>query len=298
MRSWVNLLLPFLLSHLPSLPSLSSPLSKSYFFPSFSFLLPSLPNLSSLISPLRRLPLPPSASSCSPSCPLYLRPCPPMDHHGSRSIAPMYSQQHHHSQHNLPSQPMHAPVAPFYPSQHRPSIDVDALAAGVQRYLPGRPPSGYVHSNSYIHLPPGVDPATVDFRTFYPYNPSEVKHRKRTTRSQLKVLEETFKRETKPNAALRKQLAAQLEMTPRGVQVRSLSIFYASIPSLFRPFPAPLPSPLSIMRTVPFPSLSPCHLDPPACSCRDFPSLLSSRLLCPLFFRRPMCSYSCFFFLV
>lgn len=99
----------------------------------------------------------------------------------------------------------------------RPSIDVDALAAGVQRYLPGRPQTGY--NNSYIALPPGVDPATVDFRTFYPYNPSEVKHRKRTTRPQLKVLEDTFKRETKPNAALRKQLAAQLEMTPRGVQV-------------------------------------------------------------------------------
>ena len=74
-----------------------------------------------------------------------------------------------------------------------------------------------------ISLPPGVDPATVDFRTFYPYNPSEVKHRKRTTRTQLKVLEETFKKETKPNAALRKQLASQLDMTPRGVQVRFYS---------------------------------------------------------------------------
>ncbi|KAI5123073.1 hypothetical protein M0805_000507 [Coniferiporia weirii] len=108
----------------------------------------------------------------------------------------------------------------FYPA-HRPRIDVEALAAGVQRYIPsapGRAHSGYP-SNSYIALPPGVDPATVDFRTFYPYNPSEVKHRKRTTRPQLKVLEETFKKETKPNAALRKSLASQLEMTPRGVQV-------------------------------------------------------------------------------
>lgn len=73
-----------------------------------------------------------------------------------------------------------------------------------------------------------MDPATVDFRTFYPYNPAEVKHRKRTTRAQLKVLEDMFKKETKPNGALRKKLAAELEMTPRGVQVsvgRLLPVF-------------------------------------------------------------------------
>ncbi|TDL25933.1 hypothetical protein BD410DRAFT_836636 [Rickenella mellea] len=96
-----------------------------------------------------------------------------------------------------------------YPNYyHRPqAIDVDALAAGVQRHMP--------QSQAYINLP-GVDPATVDFRTF-PYNPSEVKHRKRTTRPQQKVLEDTFRRETKPNAGLRKTLAAELGMTPRGV---------------------------------------------------------------------------------
>ena len=94
-------------------------------------------------------------------------------------------------------------------------IDMQAIVSGVQRYpIP----------QSYIPLPPGVDPAAVDFRTFFPYNPSEVKHRKRTTRSQLKVLEDTFKHETKPNATLRKTLAAQLEMTPRGVQVYFLCL--------------------------------------------------------------------------
>lgn len=122
----------------------------------------------------------------------------------------------------------------FYPNQR---IDVSAINASVQRYIPSgsssspghstSPPSSSQHlsnnspaSTSYISLPPGIDPATVDFRTFYPYNPSEVKHRKRTTRNQLKLLEETFKKETKPNASLRKALAAELEMTPRGVQVR------------------------------------------------------------------------------
>lgn len=69
-------------------------------------------------------------------------------------------------------------------------------------------------------LPPGMDPASVDFRTFYPYIPNEVKHRKRTSRPQLKVLEDVFRRDTKPNAALRKKLANQLDMTARGVQVR------------------------------------------------------------------------------
>jgi hypothetical protein len=69
-------------------------------------------------------------------------------------------------------------------------------------------------------LPPGVDPTSVDFRTFFPYIPNEVKHRKRTSRTQLKVLEDVFRKDTKPNAALRKKLAAELDMLPRAVQVR------------------------------------------------------------------------------
>jgi hypothetical protein len=90
-------------------------------------------------------------------------------------------------------------------------------------------------------IPPGIDPAQVDVRTFYPsvipihaacaahsdpscpccrYQPNEVKHRKRTTRPQLKVLEDVYTRDKKPNAGLRKKLADELGMTPRGVQVR------------------------------------------------------------------------------
>ncbi|KIK67255.1 hypothetical protein GYMLUDRAFT_55071 [Collybiopsis luxurians FD-317 M1] len=64
-----------------------------------------------------------------------------------------------------------------------------------------------------------MDPSAVDFRAFYPYTPNEVKHRKRTTTAQLKILEGVFKRDTKPNAALRNELATQLDMTARGVQV-------------------------------------------------------------------------------
>jgi hypothetical protein len=55
--------------------------------------------------------------------------------------------------------------------------------------------------------------------SFFSYRPNEVKHRKRTTRQQLKVLEETFKTTQKPDGNTRKSLALQLNMTPRNVQV-------------------------------------------------------------------------------
>jgi len=73
-------------------------------------------------------------------------------------------------------------------------------------------------------LDSSIDSAAVDFRAFYPYTPNEVKHRKRTTSAQLKVLETIFKKDTKPNANLRNELAAELDMSARGVQV-SLSSF-------------------------------------------------------------------------
>jgi hypothetical protein len=80
--------------------------------------------------------------------------------------------------------------------------------------------SGYTTTCIPSLLPPGVDPTSIDFRTFFPYVPSEVKHRQRTSRSQLKVLEKVFHKDTLPNASLRKKLAAELDMLPRAVQVR------------------------------------------------------------------------------
>lgn len=73
-------------------------------------------------------------------------------------------------------------------------------------------------------VPPGADPSLVDFREFYPYIPNEIKHRKRTTQAQLEILEQTFAHDKKPNGVMRANLAKQLDMTPRGVQV-SPSIF-------------------------------------------------------------------------
>jgi hypothetical protein len=77
------------------------------------------------------------------------------------------------------------------------------------------------YQNSPYILDQTIDSAAVDFRAFYPYTPNEVKHRKRTTSAQLKVLETVFKKDTKPNAILRNELAAELDMSTRGVQVSS-----------------------------------------------------------------------------
>ncbi|CAG8486410.1 11112_t:CDS:2 [Paraglomus brasilianum] len=57
-----------------------------------------------------------------------------------------------------------------------------------------------------------------DFKPTF-YNPFEVKHRRRTSRYQLKVLERAFNENPKPHAAVRQILAQKLNMTPRGVQV-------------------------------------------------------------------------------
>ncbi|OBZ83032.1 Homeobox protein HD-10 [Choanephora cucurbitarum] len=57
-----------------------------------------------------------------------------------------------------------------------------------------------------------------NFRATF-YNPFEIKHRRRTSRAQLKVLEKSFSENPKPNATVRRILAQQLDMTPRGVQI-------------------------------------------------------------------------------
>ncbi|KAJ1965384.1 hypothetical protein GGI12_000816 [Dipsacomyces acuminosporus] len=51
------------------------------------------------------------------------------------------------------------------------------------------------------------------------YNPYQVKHRRRTTKEQLVLLEETFKTSPKPTTEIRKALSGVLGMTPREVQI-------------------------------------------------------------------------------
>lgn len=88
----------------------------------------------------------------------------------------------------------------------------------------------YNHSMSYYYHPASSDYAqhhqfmmdpyhpTSDFRPTF-YNPFEIKHRRRTSRAQLKILEKAFLENAKPNATVRRYLAQQLDMTPRGVQI-------------------------------------------------------------------------------
>ncbi|KAJ1907138.1 hypothetical protein LPJ81_000949 [Coemansia sp. IMI 209127] len=51
------------------------------------------------------------------------------------------------------------------------------------------------------------------------YNPYHVKHRRRTSKDQLALLEGTFKTTPKPSSELRKQLATALHMSAREVQI-------------------------------------------------------------------------------
>lgn len=51
------------------------------------------------------------------------------------------------------------------------------------------------------------------------YDQFYVKHRKRTTKAQLKVLEKAFENCPRPDSIMRKKLGEQLAMTPRSVQV-------------------------------------------------------------------------------
>lgn len=67
-----------------------------------------------------------------------------------------------------------------------------------------------VYNEQSLHL--------LQYNTAY-FNPYEVKHRKRTSRAQLTVLEATFQQNNKPSSAVKKALAAQLDMPIRNVQV-------------------------------------------------------------------------------
>lgn len=50
-------------------------------------------------------------------------------------------------------------------------------------------------------------------------NPFQVRHRKKTSKEQFQILEETFRKCQKPSLEVRKDLATKLSMTPRSVQV-------------------------------------------------------------------------------
>lgn len=72
--------------------------------------------------------------------------------------------------------------------------------------------SGAESSSSNSQQPHGEFKATF-------YNPFETKHRRRTSRTQFRILEAAFEDNPKPSAAKRQSLAEELSMTARGVQI-------------------------------------------------------------------------------
>ena len=104
----------------------------------------------------------------------------------------------------LPSVQQQPPMQPF-------------VNHGFQQHQPVVRPSPYPapYSDPFNTQPP----REASVPAFYNYRPNEVKHRKRTTRAQTKILEEQFKSTDKPDAATRAELSIRLGMTPREVQV-------------------------------------------------------------------------------
>lgn len=100
----------------------------------------------------------------------------------------------------------HGLLEPFqqqqFAAQHQAMMNDGSMAAAA---------AAAAAANALSSQPPGFKP------TFY--NPFQVKHRRRTTRNQFKVLEKAFHENSKPNGSIRRLLAEKLGMTPRGVQV-------------------------------------------------------------------------------
>lgn len=89
---------------------------------------------------------------------------------------------------------------------------------------PTPPPSGVASSKSTSSAPIEKmfetfhQSPTGEFKPTF-YNPFEVKHRRRTSKSQFRVLERAFMTNPKPTADVRATLAAKLNMTTRSIQV-------------------------------------------------------------------------------
>jgi hypothetical protein len=128
--------------------------------------------------------------------------------------------------------PEYHPAAAYQPaSLHSLASRPFAALPTVQQQPPMQPyvNPGFQQHQSVVRPRPYPAPYSDPFNTqtpreasvpaFYNYRPNEVKHRKRTTRAQTKILEEQFKSTDKPDAATRGDLSIRLGMTPREVQV-------------------------------------------------------------------------------
>ena len=105
------------------------------------------------------------------------------------------------------------------------STNSNGPAGSILSSGPTPPPSG-TSSKAVPKKKPQIEQM---FETFYQsptgefkptfYNPFEVKHRRRTSRSQFKILEKAFMENCKPSAVVRKALAQDLNMSARSIQV-------------------------------------------------------------------------------
>lgn len=112
----------------------------------------------------------------------------------------------------------------FESSDHK-SANASLVNGALLTAGPTPPPSG-TSSKSVPKKKPQIEQM---FETFYQspngefkptfYNPFEVKHRRRTSRSQFKILERAFMENCKPSAVVRKALAQDLNMSARSIQV-------------------------------------------------------------------------------
>lgn len=119
----------------------------------------------------------------------------------------------------------HHPLTLSYSAPFAAPPPFEGIVDFTSSHAPTSGPAYPTHGGQYQHAQAPMSLAarseSVDWKQspFFTYRPNEVKHRKRTTRQQLKVLEETFHKTQKPDGNVRKALALQLNMTPRNVQV-------------------------------------------------------------------------------
>ncbi|KAL1919245.1 uncharacterized protein VTP21DRAFT_1937 [Calcarisporiella thermophila] len=103
-----------------------------------------------------------------------------------------------------------SPPAAMIPMDQQPSSLVPEPASALRRHSTGNAITNgsgarWNKSSSEFNL------------TFY--NPFETRHRRRTSRAESRILEKVFATNPKPCAMTRNQLAEQLQMSPRSVQI-------------------------------------------------------------------------------
>lgn len=78
---------------------------------------------------------------------------------------------------------------------------------------------GDLRHTTTLHSVDGGPYYSTDFSRGEYMNSYEVKHRRRTTKAQFRVLEDTFQKTPKPSADVRRSISEQLDMPPRAVQI-------------------------------------------------------------------------------